>query len=509
MFWPPATRIHQGLDIQGGLSVVLEAAKPDGSAVTTDDMTAAQQIVDRRVNLLGASEASVQVQGSNQLLVQIPGVVDQTQALNVIGQAGVLEFVDLSKVTDTTVSGLIDNGQYVSRDYLMSNGVLSRMTDVPVSAELFVEQSSLGSSSTASTDSTSQAAAELPLPSSIVTNPIDNSSLPISQFSGSSADWAPLKLDASTYTPVFTGSNITQVTVGRESDTSPYYAVNITLDGAGTSAFGATTTALYPTKGKVAILLDGYVQSAPAVQNAITSGQVSITGNYTIDQANQLKTILQSGSLPVGLTVATAQVVGPTLGQDSLRAGVLVALIGLLLVALYLLAFYRGLGILTAASIFVFALLYLGLLALLSFFGLFALSLAGIAGIVLAIGVAADSSILVLERFKEEIRMGRSVRAASITGVRHAIQTSIDADLVTLVSALALFFIAVGSVKGFGLTLALGVVCDIATMLLFKSPLIRLLAPRVIAKNAKFWGIKEDEDHAHAAGELKRGEQHA
>ncbi|MDR0308327.1 MAG: MMPL family transporter, partial [Coriobacteriales bacterium] len=136
-------------------------------------------------------------------------------------------------------------------------------------------------------------------------------------------------------------------------------------------------------------------------------------------------------------------------------------------------------------------------------------SLAGIAGIVLAIGVAADSSILVLERFKEEIRMGRSIRAASITGVRHAIQTSIDADLVTLVSALALFFIAVGSVKGFGLTLALGVVCDIVTMIFFKSPLIRLLAPKVIGRHLGFWGVKEDENTALAAGEMKRGDQNA
>jgi SecD/SecF fusion protein len=209
--------------------------------------------------------------------------------------------------------------------------------------------------------------------------------------------------------------------------------------------------------------------------------------------------------LPVALEVATAQVVGPTLGQDSLRSGVFVAVVGLIIVALYLLLFYKGIGLLTAGAVGVFAVLYLGVLALLSYFGLFALSLAGIAGIVLAIGVAADSSILVLERFKEEIRMGRSVRAASITGVRHAIETSIDADLVTLVSALALFFIAVGSVKGFGLTLALGVICDILTMLIFKAPMLRLLAPQVITRHPGFWGIKEDEELALASGEMKRG----
>ena len=169
----------------------------------------------------------------------------------------------------------------------------------------------------------------------------------------------------------------------------------------------------------------------------------------------------------------------------------LVALIGLVIVMIYLLVFYEGLGVITAAAMAVFAAIYLGILALLSAFGLFSLSMAGIAGVVLTIGMAADSSILTLERFREEIRMGRSVRAASITGVRHGILTSIDADLVTLVSALTLFFLASASVKGFGMTLALGIVCDIIMMVLFKAPLIRLLAPKLIAKHPKFWGVED------------------
>ena len=174
----------------------------------------------------------------------------------------------------------------------------------------------------------------------------------------------------------------------------------------------------------------------------------------------------------------------------------------MLLVILYLLFFYHGLGVLTAAAMLVFAVLYLGLLATLSAFGLFSLSLAGVAGIVLTIGMAADSSILVLERFREEIRMGRSVKAASLTGVRHAIETSIDADLVTLVSALTLFFLASASVKGFGLTLALGIICDIVMMLILKAPLVRLLAPHSISKHPGFWGIKDSQVAAEAYEEL-------
>ena len=252
----------------------------------------------------------------------------------------------------------------------------------------------------------------------------------------------------------------------------------MTLDSAGTEAFAQATSELAPTNGKIVIILDGEIQSAPAVQNEISTGQVAITGNYTLEEAQALQTVLESGSLPVSFHYEQSQVVGPTLGQDALMSGLLVAILGLTLVILYLICFYRGLGLLTAAAMVVFAIFYLGLLATLSAFGLFSLSLAGIAGIVLTIGMAADSSILVLERFREEIRMGRSVRAASITGVRHGIETSIDADLVTLVSALTLFFLASASVKGFGMTLALGIMCDIVMMLLLKAPLIRLWLQR-------------------------------
>ncbi|MDR1082832.1 MAG: protein translocase subunit SecD [Coriobacteriales bacterium] len=521
MFWPPQERVKQGLDVQGGLSVVLAASKPDGTTVSAAEMESAAQIVERRVNLLGASETSVQVQGSDQLLVQMPGIVDQTQALNTIGSTGVLEFIDVAKISDQEVKNALELGSALDREYLMSIGIFMNADETPVNAQMFVSDTSTSTSGASGTTEATATEGEegaegeaeeeekkrtIYSPSEMTTDPLSGGTLPYIQATDS--NWKPLRLEAGSYTPIFSGSSITNVTVDRAAEGSAYYAVNLDLDSTATEAFAAATTELYPTKGKIAILLDGYVQSAPAVQSAITDGNVSITGDYSVSQANQLRTILQSGSLPVTLDVATAQVVGPTLGQDSLRAGILVAVIGLILVALYLLLFYKGIGLLTAGAVGVFALLYLGVLALLSYFGLFALSLAGIAGIVLAIGVAADSSILVLERFKEEIRMGRSVRAASITGVKHAIITSIDADLVTLVSALALFFIAVGSVKGFGLTLALGVICDIATMLIFKAPVIRLLAPKVITRHPGFWGILEDEELALASGEMKRGVEH-
>ena len=433
MFTPPQEKINQGLDIQGGLSVVLTAHNNDGSDVSTEDMESSRAIIENRVNALGASEAVVQIQGNDQILVQIPGLSDTEEALNTIGKTGKLEFARLDSFTDSDVKTKIQNGQY---------GTQGTVTDA------------FGNS----------------FPSEEVQH---------------------LKVEEGTYTPIITGSNLEKVDVGQASQTSTDYAVNLRLDSEGTKAFAEATEDLAPTKGQIVIILDGEVQSAPAVQSVISDGNVSITGGYTLDAAKQMKTVLESGSLPVSFEYAQSQVVGPTLGQDALQSGVLVALIGLVIVMIYLLVFYEGLGVITAAAMAVFAAIYLGILALLSAFGLFSLSMAGIAGVVLTIGMAADSSILTLERFREEIRMGRSVRAASITGVRHGILTSIDADLVTLVSALTLFFLASASVKGFGMTLALGIVCDIVMMLLFKAPLIRLLAPKLIAKHPKFWGVED------------------
>lgn len=448
LFTPPNEKINQGLDIQGGLSVVLTAKSTDGAPVTPEDMEKSRAIIESRVNALGASEATVQEQGSDQILVQIPGLSDTEQALATIGRTGSLEFARLDSFTDEEVKEAIENGQYAGEG--------------------------------------------------TVTDEFGNA------FPSGKTEH--LKVEPGTYTPIVTGADITNVTVGRASETSSDYAVNITLNSQGTKAFAEASRELVADHGLIVIILDGEVQSAPAVQSEIPNGEVQITGGYTLDEAKNLQTILESGSLPVSFEYAQSQVVGPTLGQDALVSGVVVALIGLALVMLYLLFFYKGLGLITAAAMAVFAVLYLGILAALSAFGLFSLSLAGIAGIVLTIGMAADSSILTVERFREEIRMGRSVKAASLTGVKHAIFTSIDADLVTMVSALCLFFLAASSVKGFGMTLALGIICDIVMMVIFKAPLIRLLAPKVIARHPGFWGIKDSIDASKGYAELAAAE---
>ena len=448
MFTPPAEKINQGLDIRGGLSVVLSAQSTDGEDVPAEDMESARSVIESRVNALGASEATVQIQGNNQILVQIPGLSDTETALATIGKTGKLDLARADSFVNLADREAIAQDAYASHE---------------------AYRDSFGNT-----------------------------------FIGENTTYR--EVEPGSYTPLITGENIERVTIGKASETSTDYAVNIKLDAEGTQKFAEATRELAPDKGKIAIVLDNQIQSAPAVQAEIPTGDVQITGGYSLKDAQALQTVLESGSLPVSFQYEQSQVVGPTLGQDALMSGLLVAIIGILIVMIYLLFFYKGLGTLTAAAMIVFAILYLGLLATLSAFGFFSLSLAGVAGIVLTIGVAADSSILTLERFREEIRMGRSVRASSITGVKHAIVTSIDADLVTLVSALTLFFLASASVKGFGLTLSLGILCDIAVMLMFKAPIIRLLAPKVIANHPEFWDVKDSEHAAEIYGEVAEAE---
>lgn len=413
-FMPLDQKITQGLDIQGGVSVTMTASKPDGSAVSEEDMDTAITIVTNRVNSLGASEATVQRQGSNQILIQIPGATDAQQAIDTIGTTGVLEFVDLNDVADQDALLKIKNGQ---------SGV---------------------------------------------------------------------RLEPGLYTAFMTGDNIQSVSIGMESATSAYYAVDLVLDSYGTAKFAEITKALAPTHGAIAILLDGVVQSAPSVISEIPSGKVAITGRYTLDGAKSFKTVLESGSLPVTLEFSDSSFVGPTLGQDSLMQGLAALLVGFALILVYLFVFYGGLGLVTAGSLFAFGVVYLGLLAFLSRFGEFALSLPGLAGIVLTIGMAADASILVLERFREELRAGKTIRTAATSGSKHGIMTALDAGVVSLISALGLFFLTTGSAKGFGLTLALGVLCSFLTLLCFTTPALRLLARKAIPGNTRFWGVAKD-----------------
>jgi protein-export membrane protein SecD len=401
-FWPPGENITQGLDIQGGLSVILTAVETPETPVTDDVMDRAELIVRNRVDRLGASEVTIQRQGADSILVQLPGIANAQEALNALGSTGQLEIRDVVSTDPTT-------GEVVLGDVLLTGDVI---TDA-----------------------------------SIGTNPQTNE-----------------------------------------------IEVNVTFDSEGAAAWAEITGARIGQQ--IAIVLDGNVESAPVVRDRITGGQTSISGTFTPEEARRLQTVLETGALPVSLEFSESRVVGPTLGQDSLRAGVFAALAGLGLVALYLGGYYRGFGVASWFALTIYASLFLGALAVLSGFGWFALSLPGIAGIVLTIGLAADSEILMIERFKEEVRGGKTYRSAARHGTRHAIGTSLDADLVTFVSALMLYMFAIGPVRGFALTLMIGLVIDIFNMVFWSRSVVITLAETVVPKMPWLFGVKGGEADA-------------
>lgn len=395
LFWPPSEKITQGLDIQGGVSVILTAQETSQTAVTDDVMERAELIIRNRVDSLGASEATIQRQGSDSILVQLPGISNAEEALAALGTTGQLEIRD--------VTGTQEDGEVILGDILLTGDVVTSAAVVsdPQTGEIQVE---------------------------------------VTFDSEGAATWAEV-----------TGARVGQ---------------------------------------PIAIVLDGNIESAPTVRERITGGQTIISGQFTIEEAKRLKTVLETGALPVSLVFSESRVVGPTLGQDSLRAGVLAALIGLGLVAIYMAVYYRGLGLITWISLFSFSSIFLGVLSLLSFGGWFALSLPGIAGIVLTIGLAADSSILIFERFKEEVALGKTYRSAAKSGTKHAIMTSLDADLVTFVSALVLFMVAIGPVRGFALTLMIGIAIDLTVAILFTRTAVVMLAESVIPRMPGLFGVK-------------------
>jgi preprotein translocase subunit SecD/SecD/SecF fusion protein len=405
-FWPLNKTITQGLDLRGGLSVILT---PKGTADNAA-MARALTIIQSRVNGLGVSEATVQLENENKaILVQLPGVKDAKTALDALGSTGQLEFVEVASLDATTQAQIVDG----------------------------------------------------------------------------------FTLPAGSYKAFMTGDVIISASAAVSSDkTQPGYVVNMSFNPTGTTIWGQVTTRAFPTNARIAIVLDHRVVSAPAVINAITDGKTEISGSFTADEAKSLAAILQSGALPVDLQFSQTEVVGPTLGQDALQQGIVAAIIGVLIVAAYFLVYYRAFGVLTWFALGSFAMLYLGVLSALSRAGQFALSLPGLAGIVLSIGLAADTSVLIYERFQEEVGMGKTFRTAAVHGTRHAILTSIDADIVTFASAIPLFVFAIGSVRGFALTLMLGLACDLTVAFLFTIPMVKMLAESVIPKMPAFFGVK-------------------
>ncbi|MBE0447054.1 MAG: protein translocase subunit SecD [Actinobacteria bacterium] len=279
---------------------------------------------------------------------------------------------------------------------------------------------------------------------------------------------------------LLTGDKIksANATYGSSIGTQPI--VNMTFNNEGALTF-AQITAQNVDK-RLAIVLDDKIITAPNIRSAIPDGKAIIEGIKSIDEAKEIALVLNTGSMPVNLEIRNYERVGPTLGSDALRAGVIAGIVGLILVALYMLLYYQGLGLVTWVGVSAYATLVFGVIATMGRLSGWTLTLPGIAGLIISVGIAADSKIIIFERIKEEMRSGKTFRTAVDSGFWNGFRASLDADLVTMMVALVLFLVGIGSVKGFALVLIIGLALDIVMMLLFTRASLGLLA--------QIWPIK-------------------
>ncbi|MGB7979214.1 MAG: protein translocase subunit SecD, partial [Candidatus Nanopelagicales bacterium] len=279
--------------------------------------------------------------------------------------------------------------------------------------------------------------------------------------------------------PVFIkGTSVTSATAQLDPQTSGW-SVSLEFDAEGARALAEISTEIWqkePPQNQFGIVLDGVVYSAPQFNEPIGGGQAQITGDFTADEANDLANVLKFGSLPISLEVGQITSLTPTAGADYLRAGLLAGAIGLILVALYLLAYYRALGLVAVASLLVAGIITYALFVIFGRTVGFTLTLAGIAGAIVAIGITADSFIVYFERLRDEVREGRSLRVAVDTGWIRARRTLLAADFVSFLGAVVLYVLSIGSVRGFAFALGLTTLVDVLVAFTFTRPVVGLLA---------------------------------
>jgi preprotein translocase subunit SecD len=537
--WHKDFRIGLGLDLSSGTQVTMLATTPNGATPSSAEMNEAISIITSRVNGTGNSGATVQTQGNDIITVSVPGKTTQ-QTVALVSTTALLRFreVLLYQAYQGTTTPSASASPSASPSPSASGSSTAKATPsasatstAKTSAKIVPAASPSPSATSTATPKTSASASASPSPSPTPTTastavgesskvqpdvlalfnkltckPGESDSVWKAQVGYTqSSDWdnpdaqivscdssgGKYALDVAKVL----GENVTNATAELSTNNNQWQVI-LTFDNAGTSAFGTLTTNLYDNYysgaqngnendvvlDQVAIVLDGNVVSAPEIDTSIPGGNAQITGNFTQAQATQLQNILKYGHLPLKLTPQSVQSVSPTLGRNQLDAGLLAAAIGLTLVVIYSFLYYRGLGLVSVSSLLVAALLTTLSVILLSKYQNFTLSLAGVAGLIVAIGITADSFVVFFERLRDEVREGKQLRPAVEAGWKRARRTILVSDTVSFLAALLLYYFAISDVKGFAYTLGLTTIIDVVVVFLFTHPMMTLVA------RTKFYG---------------------
>ncbi len=429
--------IREGLDLQGGVQVLLQADVPPGTVIDANSMQAVQTIVTQRVNALGVSEPVVQSASGDRIIVQLPGLKDPDAAIQTLGNTGLLEFIDAG--------------------------------DTPL-AEGTVVTTSLGAPTKEQLSLTPQAGST---PGAVATPTTTTAN--------------PTPTTTKTYTTVMTGKDLRSADVGFDEYNQP--EINFVLTSDGAKKFGDFTS---KNVGKfLAITLDKKVISSPQIQSAITGGSGRITGRFTLDEAKGLVIQLRYGALPIPLKVVESTQVGPTLGSQAVRQSVVAGAIGLGIVLAFMLLYYRVPGLLADLALLIYAGVTLALFRMIPV----TLTLAGIAGFILSIGMAVDANILIFERMKEELRAGRTLRAAIDAGFSRAWTSIRDSNFSTLITCAILFWFGANFgasiIQGFALTLAIGVVVSLFTAILVSRTFLQIVVDTGFVRSLTWYGLDE------------------
>ncbi len=532
--WHQDFKVGLGLDLSSGTQATLRAVTEKGKTPPQDDMKTAVSIINDRVNASGNTGVSVQQEGSSDIQVTAPGQGSK-QLINTVDTTAQLRFRAVllagSSAAATTPSASATPSASPSassssaakakasaspsastKAYIKPAAATPSPSAQATSGAKASSSASPSASASASPSATSSTAAYAGNPSAVTPatmklfTKLDCSNLntwksklgytepqwdnPSTQTVACGSNGTKYVLDKA----VILGTDVTAQSAGIDT-TSGQPVVNLTLNGKATKAFGALT-ATQASKytpnvstneddavlAMTAIVLDGNVVSAPQTTEAIPGGQVQITGLGSQAAATQLAQELKFGALPLTFRVVDTITISPTLGKSQLDAGLIAGGIGLILVVIYSFLYYRGLGLVSVSSLIIAALLGYLSVVLLTKYQNFTLSLPGIAGLIVAIGITADSFVVFFERLRDEVRDGRTLRAAVESGWKRARRTILVSDTVSFLAALLLYIFAVGDVKGFAYTLGLTTLIDVVVVFLFTKPAVTLLA------RTKFFG---------------------
>ena len=528
--WHQDFRIGLGLDLSSGTQVTLRAVTEKGKTPPDADMKQAVAIIQSRVNSSGTSGVSVQQQGASDITVTVPGAGSQ-QVINLVSTTAQLRFRPVLLAGSSTAAPSTSASATPSPSASGTESATPKASPSPtVSTKAYISRAAASPSpqakasatpSPSGTSSSASSAASTAGDPSAVTpevmklfDKLDCSDLstwktslgyteaqwddPNSQTVACGPDGAKYVLGEA----VILGTDVTSEASAIDT-TNSQWVVNLTLNGKATKAFGTLTetqaSKYYPSAStnaddsvldQTAIVLDGNVVSAPQTTEAIPGGDVQITNIGGQAQATQLVNELKYGALPLSFKPVDSTTVTAQLGRNQLEAGLIAGAIGLLLVVIYSFLYYRGLGIVSVSSLAIAALIgYLGIV-LLSKYESFTLSLAGIAGLIVAIGITADSFVVFFERLRDEVREGRSLRGAVESGWKRARRTILVSDTVSFLAALLLYIFAIGDVRGFAFTLGLTTIIDVVVVFLFTKPMVTLLArTRFFGQGHKWSGL--------------------